>query len=70
MSTIDERVGKFDANRPAVRLSTGEVLTEGQLRDLKNDPRYWDQANADRDYRAWVDHLYEVTYNINLKAGR
>ena len=61
-SDRDARIGAFDPHRQAVLLSTGERLTEGQLRDLQADPRYWDQSNADPGYRAWVDQLFATAY--------
>jgi hypothetical protein len=59
---LEARLGKFDEHRPAVLLSTGERLSEGQLRDLQSDPRYWRAGDTDPAYRAWVDQLFATAY--------
>jgi hypothetical protein len=55
------RVGKFDPDRPAVE-SNGIRYTEGELRELMADPRYWNPVQRDEAFRAGVDRLFKVAY--------
>jgi len=60
--SIEERVGRYDPKRPALKWPTGQVMTEGELWRTKEDPRYWRAGSVDPTYRQWVDDLFRCAY--------